>query len=269
MSKEKFNRSNVKSTILNKIVIRMDFIGLTDIEGCVNSLKRIMNGKFKKFTPINNNNYNVVLPDQFNNFQGPNVNFEKRIIYQFSESLIGPSKANFMLGPDFAYIEVGCDSNYEGCGEYIRLMATAVDYILRFDSFISVKRLGLRKIDIAEFDSIEAMNESVETQIWNNYKRDDAYLPLKKSYSDLLLQKDVNTVFNIQRHIQVIEVGGQRKYQFIFDIDSYKSGNLINNEYFANMESIEKTISEQMNQPIFNYFIETFTEQYINQFYHE
>lgn len=71
MSKEKYNRSNVKSTILKRVVIRVDFIGLTDIEGCVSSLKTIMKDKFRRFTPISNKNYNVELPDQFSQHQIP------------------------------------------------------------------------------------------------------------------------------------------------------------------------------------------------------
>lgn len=269
MSKEKYNRSNVKSTILKRVVIRVDFIGLTDIEGCVSSLKTIMKDKFRRFTPISNKNYNVELPDQFSQHQIPNVNFERKTFYRFSEILKGSDNANFMLGTDFAYIEVNCGSDYAGCDNYIRLMAESIFCILHFDPFISIKRLGLKKIDIAEFDNIQEMDNSVENRIWNNYKTNDAYMPLKKSYSDLLLQQDVRTVFNIQRQVQAVDRGGTPKLVYILDVDSYKNGNLINMDDFASEANIEKAISEQMNIPLFNYFIATFTEQYIDQFYHE
>lgn len=269
MSKEKFNRSNIKSTILKRIVIRVDFIGLTDIEGCVSSLKNIMNEKFQSFTPVSNKNYNVELPDQFSQHQIPNVNFEIKPFYRFSESLMGADNANFMLGTDFAYIEVNCSSDYAGCDRYIRLMADSIFCILHFDPFISIKRIGLKKTDWAEFDSIQDMDNSVENPIWNNYKTSDAYMPLKKSYSDLLLQKDVRTVFNIQRQVQAVEREGESKLFYVLDVDSYKNGSLINRDDFASVDNIEKVISEQMNMPLFNYFIETFTEQYIDQFYHE
>lgn len=266
MSKEKFTRSNVKSSILKKVIIRIDFIGLTDMLGCVNSLKTVMQGKFNKFQPINNNNYNVELPGK-NNLQGINVNLEKRTFYQFTESQIGTNNATFMLGTDFATIEVNCDSRYEGCDEYIKLMAASIDCILKFDSFISIQRLGLRKIDVEEFDSVADMDSSLENHFWNNYKRNQAYFPLKKTYSDLLYQKDVNTVFHIERTIQEIEREEQKKYQYVFDIDSYKNGNLINKDDFSSVSRIEKLISEKMNEPVFNYFIDTFTEHYIDTFY--
>ena len=269
MSKEKYNRLNVKSTILKRVIIRLDFIGLTDIEGCVSSLKIIMKDRFRRFIPISNNNYNVRLPDQFSQHQVPNVNFERKIFYQFSKSLMGSDNANFMLGTDFAYIEVNCGSDYAGCDKYIRLMAESIFCILHFDPFISIKRLGLKKIDIAEFDSIQDMDNAVEKPIWNNYKTNDAFIPLKKSYSDLLLQQDVRTVFNIQRQVQAVENGNRARWVYVLDVDSYKNGNLINNDDFASVDNIEKAISEQMNMPLFNYFIETFTEQYIDQFYHE
>lgn len=263
MSKDKFNRSNVKSSILKKVIIRIDFIGLTDIVGCVNILKPIMQGKFNKFMPIDNNNYNVELPG-INHTKELNVNYEKKTFYQFSDSQIGKSNANFMIGTDFAYIEVNCDKDYEGCDDYIKLMAASIYQILQFDAFISVRRLGLRKIDVEVFKNECEMDSSLEDPIWNNYKRSQAYLPLKKSYSDILLQKDVNTVFHIQRAIQGIN---DNQYQYTFDIDSYKSGDLICKDDFSSVQRIEKTISGQMNEPVFNYFIDTFTERYIDDFY--
>ncbi len=268
MAKEKFKRSNVKSSILKKVVIRIDFMGLTDIVGCVNSLKKVMHGKFNTFMPISNNNYNVELPG-VNNKKGVNVNLEERTFYRFSDSQIGTSKANYVLGTDFATIEVNCDSHYEGCDEYIKLMAKSIDCILKFDTFISIQRIGLRKFDVAEFYSEKEMEEAIECSIWNNYKRNSAYLPLKKTYLDLLYQKDVNTVFRIQRIIQRLVNDDHQKYQYSFDIDSYKNGSLLSKDDFASEKSIENMISKKMNEPVFNYFIDTFTEQYIDDFYNE
>ena len=113
------------------------------------------------------------------------------------------------------------------------------------------------------------MDKAIECSIWNNYKRNSAYVPLKKTYLDLLYQKDVSTVFRIQRIIQIVGNDDQKKYQYSFDIDSYKNGSLISKDDFANEKSIENMISKQMNEPVFNYFIDTFTEQYIDNFYNE
>lgn len=267
MSKDKFKRTNVKSSILKKVIIRIDFVGLTDILGCVDSLKVVMKGKFKNFRPIKNNNYNVELNSP-NSSKPVNVNMEKTMMFQFSECAIGPSNANFMLGSEFAYLEIECSDGYEGCNEYIKLMASAIDCILKFDSFISVKRLGLRKIDVAMFKDVKKMNQSIETPIWENYKLANAFFPLKKSYSDLLYQKDVNSIFNIQRFVQEIDMNGERKFQFVLDIDCYKNSSLIGASDFSTVNCIENMISNQMNEPVFKYFINTFTEQYISEFYH-
>ena len=113
------------------------------------------------------------------------------------------------------------------------------------------------------------MEESIECSIWNNYKRNSAYLPLKKTYLDLLYQKDVNTVFRIQRIIQRLVNDNPPKYQYSFDIDSYKNGSLLSKDDFVSEKSIENMISKKMNEPVFNYFIDTFTEQYIDNFYNE
>ena len=267
MSKDKFKRSNVKSSILKNVIIRMDFVGLTNILDCVDSLKTVMKGNFEKFRPVDRKNYNVNL-NPLNSNQAVNVNMERTQMFQFSECKIGPSKANFMLSSEFAYLEILCSDDYEGCNEYIKLMASAIDCILKFDSFISVKRLGLRKIDVAKFDDVNMMDQSIETPIWGNYKLANAYVPLKKSYSDLIYQKDVKTIFNIQRFIQEIKENEIIKIQYILDIDCYKNKDLIVLSDFSSAKSIEKMISEQMNEPVFKYFIETFTEQYIDSFYH-
>lgn len=267
MAKDKFKRSNVKTSILKRVIIRMDFIGLTDITGCVNRLKPIMDGNFKKFNPINNKNYNVELNALQNNNHPVNVNIETNTLYQFSDCTIGPSQVNFMLGPDFAYLEIACSEDYEGCNEYIDLMANAIREIINLDSFISVKRLGLRKVDIVQFDDLNKMNSSIEEAIWDNYILNRACFPVKKTYSDLLYQKDVKTIFNLKRIVQEIEFENTKKYQYTFDIDSYKNGDLLNSDVFSSTKNIRDMILKQMNEPIFYYFIETFTEQFIDNFY--
>lgn len=264
MSKDKFKRSNVRSKILKSIIIRVDFKGLTDIMGCANSLKRVMQGKFDKFAPVNNKNYNVEVKTSLSDNQGVNVNLENRTFFQFSECKIGPSKAHFLLGDDFGYIKIDCAETYEGCNEYIKLMANVIYTIKNFDPFISIQRLGLRKIDVAEFPSAEKMKQSVEIPIWDNYKLGNAYVPLRKLYSDLLFQKDVKTIFNIQRVVQLTE---GNNFQYTLDIDSYKNGSFICLDDLSTTQRIENMISEQMNVPVFNYFIDTFTETYLEQFY--
>lgn len=268
MAKSKFKRSNVKSQILKKVIIRVDFEGLTDIVGCVNTLKPIMNDKFRKFSPINKSNFNIKLNHPKS--QSPvDVDMEQKTLYQFSDSAIGKSEANFMFGPDFAYIEIKCSNDYEGCNEYIKLMANIIDDIVHFDAYISIKRLGLRKVDVVHFDTLEQLNQSVECPIWENYAKRPVFRPLKTEDSDLLYQKDVHTIFNIRRTTQLVRVQDQEMLQYILDIDAYKECSFIRLDDLSTVENIEKMISEQMNEPMFDYFIGTFTEKYLETFYHE
>ena len=46
-------------------------------------------------------------------------------------------------------------------------------------------------------------------------------------------------------------------------------GVLLLKDDFVNAQKIKKVLSEEMNEPLFNYFIQTFKEQYIESFYEE
>ena len=83
----------------------------------------------------------------------------------------------------------------------------------------------------------------------------------------MLYQKDVKTIFNLKRIVQKNEFENTKKYQYTFDIDSYKNGDLLNSDVFSSTRNIRDMILKQMNEPIFYYFIETFTEQFIDNFY--
>ena len=109
--------------------------------------------------------------------------------------------------------------------------------------------------------------QAIEEAIWDNYKLNRACFPVKKTYSDLLYQKDVKTIFNLKRIVQKNEFENTKKYQYTFDIDSYKNGDLLNSDVFSSTRNIRDMILKQMNEPIFYYFIETFTEQFIDNFY--
>lgn len=269
MGKEKFKRTNVKSTILKKIIIRFDFMGLTDVTGCANSLKELMDGRFNEFSPVSNNNYNIDLNKEYNQNHGFNVDLEKKTFYRFSKNEMGKSNAFFLLGDTFASIEIACDEDYEGCDVYINTIAEAVDRILKFDKFISVKRMGLRKIDKAVFNCVEQMEQAIEIPIWSNFAPNKHFLSIKKAYSDLIYQRDVNTIFNIKRIAQAVGTEDDSSFHFYLDIDSYKDGVLLLKDDFVNAQKIKKVLSEEMNEPLFNYFIQTFKEQYIESFYEE
>ena len=73
-------------------------------------------------------------------------------------------------------------------------------------------------------------------------------------------------ILNMLKEVIEDKKTGER---FWFDIDSYKDENLISKDDFASEKSIKNMISKQMNEPVFNYFIDTFTEQYIDNFYNE
>lgn len=267
MGKEKFKRTNVKSTILKKIIIRFDFMGLTDVTGCANSLKELMDGRFNEFSPVSNNNYNIDLNKEYNQNHGFNVDLEKKTFYRFSKNEMGKSNAFFLLGDTFASIEITCDEDYEGCDVYINTIAEAVDRILKFDKFISVKRMGLRKIDKAVFNRVEQMEQAIEIPIWSNFAPNKQFLSIKKAYSDLIYQRDVNTIFNIKRIAQAVGTEDDSSFHFYLDIDSYKDGVLLLKDDFVNAQKIKKVLSEEMNEPLFNYFIQTFKEKYIESFY--
>ena len=269
MAKSKFTRQNVKSDIMEKVLIRIDYEGVSNIDNLIIDIKRKWNNNFSSYIKVTKNNYNINVTDL--TFQTKTIDIpdpEKQIIHRFTECKVGKPNTYMDISERFAYIDIVAGKNYVGTQQYTNIMSEFILLLLKYDPFISLTRVAIRKIDKIEKSLDENPDSIIENPIYNNYAEENR-IPIKKRYSDLMKLNDVDSIVNIVRDISFMKKSdGNIIHQILLDMDIYKQGQkqiCINQS--SQILDIKNVLEKKLNDPLFQLYIETFKESFIEQFY--
>lgn len=269
MAKSKFTRQNVKSDIMEKVLIRIDYEGVSDINNLIINVKKKWSEYFSGYIKVTKNNYNINVTDL--TLQNKTIDIsdpEKQIIHRFTECKVGNPNTYMDINERFAYIDVIAGKNYVGTQQYTNIMSEFIVELLKYDSFISLTRVAIRKIDRIEKPLEEDPDMIVETPIFGIYKKENRS-PIKKRYSDFMKLNDVDSIVNIVRDISFLKKNnGEVVQQIILDMDIYKQGQkqiCINQS--SRISDIKNVLEKKLNDPLFQLYIETFKESFIDKFY--
>lgn len=264
MAKSKFTRQNLRTDILKQVLFRVDFTGSTggqETEQFVVKLKDDWANYFHRYNKITNKNFKIDI-----NKDGM-VRHEQLLqtIHRFSLSQIGQSEAIMDISDDFATLTINISENYEGSDNYLRCFSNLIHRILVSDQFINLKRIGIRKFDHIFISEKANIDDILEEHLWANYS--DMGSCLKKEYKDYISTN--GTSVNICRSVERVKVNNVDKIRLIFDVDAYREENYLQRSELRTEDVIYDMMQSQLNAHLFNLFIATFREAYINQFYHE
>lgn len=264
MAKTKFIRENVSSDILKRVIIRADyqgFSGVDDLDKFIISLKTYWGEYFQKYVTTENKNFNINLgKDGMTLFDT-----EKYRVHRFSDSRIGSSQALMDITGKAASIEVTCTSPYEGSDGYLDCMARFIKILKDYDPYVEITRIGIRKFDYVFKPVVSEIDNILETKVWSVYQDSPRIIPEKKEYKDYV-RLESGTLINIARIIEKVKKGDIEQYRLTFDADAYRTNERLNNSDMRNFNQ-NKQLLRDINKPLFDFFIKTFKEEYINAFY--
>ncbi len=136
MPKTKFDRYSLKHNLLKKVTIRIDFDGLTNLDGLIQRLKRHelaeTFGSYRK----------LVMPvgDQFSD--DDSINGPTHVFYDY---LPTKDKVELMLSLSRITIQIEC-VEYVNIDSYLELMEQVAKAILISDAYVEITKIGIRKI---------------------------------------------------------------------------------------------------------------------------
>lgn len=268
MAKSKFTRENVKSPILKKVLIRIDYDGASSIDSLIIKLKNTWNHYFQNYQKVTKNNFNINVTD--NALQSKTISIpdpELKIIHRFTSCKIGESSTYMDISDNFAYIDIVVGENYVGTEKYINIMSEFIKSLLASDSFIVLSRVAIRKLDVIKKTANEDPDTILEVPISSTYN-DNNRIQLKKQYKDTILLKDVDSVVNIVRDLTYEKDKNDKiMRRIILDMDIYKQApQKIAIDQQTPITRIKDILNKQLNEPLFGLFVETFKETYINDF---
>lgn len=268
MAKNKFTRENVKSPILKKVLIRIDFDGASCIDTLIVNLKNTWKNYFNNYQKVTKNNFNIHVTDSA--LQSKTISIpdpELQIIHRFTSCKIGESSTYMDISDNFAYIDIVVGENYVGTEKYIDIMSEFIRDLLASDSFIVLSRVAIRKLDIINMSAEENPDTILEVPISSIYDRENRF-QLRKQYKDTILLKHVDSVVNVVRDLTYEkDENNTIKRRIVLDMDIYKQAPQrmgINQQ--TSIADIKEVLNKQLNEPLFDLFVETFKETYMDNF---
>ena len=170
MPKSDYDRYSLQENQLKKILIRVDYSGVTQIENWVENIKTsfIKNIFGNYFKRINNNatldlsNLTEIAKKQ----SIPISEIIKEPVHTFTESKFSDREDIVTLDITSLYLILSIECvRYKSIDPYIELISQLIENLLSSDSFIQIKRIGIRKIGGHEFDTLEEVYQVYEKDI--------------------------------------------------------------------------------------------------------
>ena len=258
---KQYTRENILSQMLKTAIIRIDFTGLTNVRSFVNRIKSSekIQKAFGKMIMIPKQNMSVSFrPRDIEDGQLPFTETQKSILFRFYECKMGgDSNVTLDIEPESITLAVDCQKKYEGSREYSYFMGWIIDELLAFDQYVTINRLGVRKIDVQVLEVGEPIeryfNERfIVSQSWKS-------LPSKtKSILTELLEID-NISFNVTQYIDYTNDGRER---LIYDVDSFLNGDIL--EKALKSRTFSDLLYHDMQDRMFDLFVSVASINYLD-----
>lgn len=255
-----YTRNNILSQMLKTAIIRIDFTGLTNLRSFVNRIKSSekIQKAFGKMVLIPKQNMSVSFrPKDIEDGQLSYTETQKSILYRFYDCKMGgDSNVTLDVEPQSITLAVDCQKKYEGSREYSYFMGWVIDELLAFDQYVTINRIGVRKIDVQVLEADEPIEKYFNERfvVAHSWKSSP---PKTKSILTELLEID-NINFNVTQYIDYTNDG---RVRLIYDVDSFLSGDILEKALESGNSS--DLLYHEMQDRMFDLFVSVASVDYL------
>ena len=265
MSKNDYTRSNFRSSLLKQIIIRIDYSGLTDLNGFVRQLKSTdwLQTLFTGYRLLKTNNINFEInPETVEKKLVPIEINEAENIHRFNDCSIQPLQEVTMdISQNFICLTIKCNNNYDTIDAYIKSVKQTVEALQDYDSYINLNRIAIRKVNGKDFSSIESVYQTFEVMKYLEKNIIQDVNPKKKRYTDSFLSKESNLKVNFTRALKCFKDDNGDVIRFVLDIDCYADSFTLSDEKVVDAGNVLVNINEEL----FKLFKASVTENFLSE----
>lgn len=269
MPKSKYDRYSLTHNLLRKVILRIDFSGLTNITPIIEEFKGHELAKlFGAYRVAIHRNLTVEMdkldPSTDTLPVSEIVNEPIHLFYDYQ-----PSEDNVELHMTTNYIamKIECRS-YKNIDPYKDLLIKLIKKILAYDTFTQIKRIGIRKIAGYESESKEKVFEIFERRLFSNDMQLLNGINIYNEYVDryVIENKSCPLCIVYKRLLRVVKNPQMEvhQYQAILDIDGFVNEQALRAYNVSSSIEMIETIIDELNNQMFLSFRHTVTEQYLN-----
>jgi uncharacterized protein (TIGR04255 family) len=268
MEKISITRDDLKQNILNEIILRIDYTGIISIDGSLETFEKEFKSNFINYetTFLNRIELGAIRIDEISeNLSIPVKELEKQLVHRFTKNTFGDDDVTFDISKYFSVMHINT-KDYRSIDAYLKFFNNYIHFLKRENSFLSIKRFGIRKISSNIYSSIDELLHDFESKYFNvefesrNFKKGGSQMV------DLLTSEDELYNYNYKR---LIEKGFKKEgdelkeaYQALLDIDGYLTEQNIEKLNF--LENAEE-IMIQFNDKLFDLFKLSMTNTFLTK----
>jgi hypothetical protein len=262
--------------MLKKVLIRVDYNGVTNIEKWVDMVKRDerFNTKFNGYNQgyLNQATFDLSKMDEVARQRSmPMSAFNASPLHRFFDSTFPDrqDKVTMEIASLFMTFQIDC-INYTDVDAYFDYLTTYFDAFMQTDPYIKIERIGIRKISGGSFPNLPALREVFEDRFFDGHKvdRDDTAM-IDREYHDRYIKTIISTprsekTVKMNYSTRCRQTEGDLPYQAILDIDGYADSFVINKDGLTFPADFRATL-DRINDYMFELYKMSVTDNYLSQ----
>ena len=271
-----FSRYTMRANMLRKVLIRIDYDGVTDINEWIKLFKenRELSSYFQKYTKGVQNQATISLSNMEEIAASRSIplsTFQSEPLHRFSDAVFKEEDGvqredNIVMDVTSLFLTFSIDCvNCKNMDVYISFLNNYIKAFLENDKYIVIQRIGVRKLGGDVFKSLDDFSETFEESVFAT--PDVANLRgglIDREYVDRIIKNDETVKVNFARRCRAIKTDdGKTVYQALLDIDGYVDKGLIEKNQYQFPIHFEKVVKNQINDYLFELYKLSVTEQYL------
>lgn len=249
------------------VIIRFDYSGATNIVDFVNRIKQeeFMKAAFSKMRPMEQRQISMsVGPKEFYEGRMPLTQRQTSTLYHFYDCLLQEGlEAHLDINSVFTVLVVNINNSYDGSARFTDFMAQILYELHRYDQFITIDRIGIRKIDSQRITNDKCFDYYFNDNYYvvNSWKARPGMN--KVNMTEFFSEGKVS--FNVTQQIERQHAEDDNVYA-IYDIDAYvRNGDL--KDLLDDKSKMVEFMDIDMQEKMFRMFESVVTESYLETCY--
>ena len=267
MSKERFTRARIHDTKMKRVIIRVDYSGVSDSAELVKLFDKRFPKWFRERHEHHNREFNIQLRKEdiqtiSETLSLPVTVIEHETIMRYRGMKNVNCDVTLYISKYYLCMTLKCENNYDGLDKYIECFKGAITTFKDEIPYFCPRRLGLRKVRVEDKTTFEAFNEVFEEHVYAipDYGLNASSF-LRTEYVDSFeLSNPRNLRFNVRGLMERSTKDDSDLFTASLDIDAYYAGdflakadinNLINTANIQEFEVYKYCMKEDYLQSIY------------------
>ena len=265
-NKDEISREMVHDKKMKIIILRLDYIGVTDLIALISAFESVFSGSFSMRQEVYNNQLNVSLRAEDLNSISESLSvpvnvIRKEKLWRYSGLKDVMCKTSLDISQYYLCLTIMCEDNYDGLDIYMPYFERTVKAFKDNNRYFRPKRLGLRKNRVEKFEEYDNIASTFEKSVFcmdNFFSCCEKHIV--KNYIDVVRNTCSNDLqVNINRKIEPVVIDDKEIYKTALDIDAYYQS-----EEILNSLPIDQLLSNANNYE-FEIYKSCMTQKYLNQ----